>query len=121
MKQNRIFIGNFDGDVVGQFVRYLHSGSLNETLAVSAPELLEFADEYEVDGLKLLVQDRLSKSITIKTVCKTFELAMSFADTAALREACEEYIRSNIKAVKSCGGWRKMKGYSKSQFRAKFF
>ena len=53
-KQKRVKIEDFDADVVAQFVRYIHTGSINESLVVSTLELLKIADKYDVTGLKIL-------------------------------------------------------------------
>ena len=107
-KSKRVSIEDFDADVVEQFIRYVHTDSIDEPLKVSARELLMIADKYDVRGLRNLAQKELVKSISVKTVCATFEFAMLIADAEALQIACSEFICDNREDVKSKGGWQKL-------------
>ena len=120
-KSKRISIEDFDVDVVSQLVRYIHTDSIDESLEVTVRELLLIADKYDVRGLKDIAQTLLSKSLTIETVCDTFEFAMLIADAKALREVCVGFIRANRLVVKSRGNWQNLNSEAKIQLFDAFF
>ena len=120
-KSKRISIEDFDADVVSQLVRYIHTDSIDETLEVTARELLLIADKYDVRGLKDIAQNLLSKSLTVETVCDTFEFATLIADAKALREVCVGFIRANRLVVKSRGNWQNLNNEAKAQLLDVFF
>ena len=104
VQSKRVSIADFDADVVKQFLHYVYTDSIDSSLDVSACELLLIADKYDVRGLINLAQKRLIKSLSVETVCATFELATLIVSAEALRAACSDYICNNRKAVKPKGG-----------------
>ena len=120
-KSKRISIEDFDADVVSQLVRYVHTDRIDESLEVSARELLLIADKYDVRGLKIIAQNLLLKSLTIETVCDTFEFAALIADAEALRLACFDFIRKHRSDVKSRGNWQNLNNEAKAQLFDVFF
>ena len=115
-KSKRVSIEDFEADVVEQFVRYVHTDSIDESLKVSLRELLLVADKYDVSGLKNFVQKLLAKSLSVETVCATFELATLITDTRLLQNACSEFICYNRDAVKSKSGWQNLSQNAKDHF-----
>ena len=116
----RVSIEDFDADVVAdvveQLIRYIHTGSINESLEVSARELLKIADKYDVAGLKLLAQKQMSNGINDETVGDTLEVAVMIADAEALRKKCCQYIEKNTKALKSKGSILQLNDSAKVEF-----
>ena len=112
-KSKRISIEDFDAAVVEQFVRYIHTDTIDESLEVFARELLMIADKYDVRGLKNLAEKRLIKSLSIETVCATFEFVTLITNVEELRVACSKFICNNRDAVKLKGDWQKLSENSK--------
>ena len=102
-KQNRISTEDFDADAVEQLIRYIHTGSINESLGVSARNLLEIALEFQVAGLKTLAKEQLAAENTVETVCETLEFAMLSDDSENLREECFKFIQANMNEVQAAG------------------
>ena len=114
-KSKRVSIEDFDADVVEQFVRFIYIDSIDESLEVSARELLKIANKYDVRGLKDLAQMQLVTSLSVEMVCRMFEFAPMIADAEVLRIACSEFICDNRDAVELKGGWQKLSDSAKIQ------
>ena len=102
-KQERVSIENFDTDAIEQLIRYIHTGSINESHGVSACNLLEIALEFQVAGLKTLAKEQLAAVNIVETVCDTLEFAMLSADSEDLRNECCKFIQANMNEVQSAG------------------
>ena len=95
----RVSIEDFDAEVVEQFISYVHTDSIDTSLKVPALELLMIADKYDVRGLKNLAQKQLIKSLSLETVCATFELVTMINSIEALQAACNKLICNNRDAI----------------------
>ena len=82
---NGILVADFDSNVVKQLVRYIYTGTIDESLQASARNLLLIADRYKVRGLVLLALCKLANTIGFETVCATLNLATLIADTEDYR------------------------------------
>ena len=120
-KSKCVSVEDFDDNVVEQFVCYIHTDTVDESLEVSARELLMIADKYDVSGLKNLAQKRLIKSLSIETVCAAFELVTLISNAEALRAACSKFIRNIRYAIKSKGGWQKLSKSTQDQLLGVLF
>ena len=114
-KSKRVSIEDFDADIVEQFVRFIYIDSIDESLEVSARELLKIADKYDVRGLKDLALKQLIENFSVETVCGMFDFSTMIADAEALRTAYSEFICDNRDAVKSNGGWQNLSKDAKAE------
>ena len=114
-KSKRVSIEDFDADVVEQFVLYIHTDTIDESLEVSARELLMIADKYDNSGLKNFAQKQLIENFSVETICDTFEFAIMISNAEALRIACSDFIRNNRDAIKSKDDWQKLSESAQAQ------
>ena len=119
-RTNRIQVDDFDGQVVKQLVRYIHTGAIDDSLATSDLDLLFIAEKYDVEGLKFLALVRLQKSLSIDTVCDLFAFALDITDAVELRDECVEFILHNRKAVREHQSWQSLSESAKD-FLISFF
>ncbi|KAI6174506.1 hypothetical protein M3Y97_00998400 [Aphelenchoides bicaudatus] len=74
---NIIEINDFDVNLVGEFVRYLHTGKLNN-LKENAMEMFKIADYYGVCGLRTICLDVVSKQLNSANAVECFKFASNF-------------------------------------------
>ena len=113
-RNDRIAIDDFDSNVIEQLVRYIQTSTIDESLEASDCDLLLIADKYDVCGLKILAQSRLTSAINIETVCAALNAATLVADTHELLAACYRFICTNQTAVKTHESWQTLSESSKA-------
>ncbi|KAL6643063.1 hypothetical protein ACP70R_021244 [Stipagrostis hirtigluma subsp. patula] len=87
--------------VFKSLLHFIYTDSLPETeegqeedAAVMAQHLLEAADRYDMQRLKLICEDRLCRDIDVSTVATTLALAEQHR-CHRLKEACFEFLKSS--------------------------
>ncbi|PIN25860.1 Karyopherin (importin) alpha [Handroanthus impetiginosus] len=78
-------IPNIRWDVFELMMRYIYTGSVDVNLDI-AHDLLEAADQYLLDGLKLLCEYTIAKDITAENASMMFDLSEAF-NALSLRQA----------------------------------
>jgi speckle-type POZ protein len=97
--ENRIRIDDMAAQVFRTLLHFIYTDSLPETIeqdnggATMAQHLLEAADRYDLQRLKLICEDRLCQQIDVSTVATTLALAEQH-HCQALKEACFEFLKS---------------------------
>ncbi|EER91604.1 BTB/POZ and MATH domain-containing protein 1 [Sorghum bicolor] len=97
--ENCIRIDDMAPQVFQTLLHFIYTDSLPETIeqddsgATMAQHLLEAADRYDLQRLKLICEDRLCQQIDVSTVATTLALAEQH-HCQALKEACFEFLKS---------------------------
>lgn len=73
-KSNRIEINDIDESVFIEMLRYIYTGK-PENLEIMVPELLEAADKYDLEKLKIICETELLKNVSKENVVEVLILA----------------------------------------------
>ncbi|CAN6352007.1 unnamed protein product [Urochloa humidicola] len=108
----RIEVKDVDPKVFKAALHYMYTNALPEMEEgddmAMAQGLLAAADRFKIDGLKLLCEETLSRSIDVGTVAGTLAVAEQHG-CRALKAACLEFMArpENLKAVMETEGYEK--------------
>uniref|UniRef100_A0A0D9VF92 Speckle-type POZ protein n=1 Tax=Leersia perrieri TaxID=77586 RepID=A0A0D9VF92_9ORYZ len=103
-----INIEDMEADVFSSLIHFIYTDSLPETSqdVVMAQHLLVAADRYNIERLKLICLEKLSKNINSNMVATTLALAEQHG-CIGLKEACFEFLSSpaNLEATMASDGF----------------
>uniref|UniRef100_A0A0K0FI14 Speckle-type POZ protein (inferred by orthology to a human protein) n=1 Tax=Strongyloides venezuelensis TaxID=75913 RepID=A0A0K0FI14_STRVS len=105
-KSNVIEINDFSLEAVKEMVSYLYTGrspKINEI----AIEMLEIAEKYKLEGLKMIAAESLFKILSVKNVCEYLEKS-ELCSAEILKEFCIRYIYLNAEEVVKSEKWKRI-------------
>uniref|UniRef100_A0A0K0FI15 Speckle-type POZ protein (inferred by orthology to a human protein) n=1 Tax=Strongyloides venezuelensis TaxID=75913 RepID=A0A0K0FI15_STRVS len=105
-KSDVIEINDFRLEVVKEMVNYLYTGRSPRVDEI-AIEMLEIAEKYKLEGLKLIATESLFKSLNVENVCDYLEKS-ELCSAENLKEFCIRYIYLNAEEVVKSEKWRRI-------------
>ena len=104
---NRVQMADIDPSILEAILSFLYTG---ECAAVStmAEKLLSVAEEYELENLRLVCEQELSRSITVENVLAMLVLAHTHR-ARYLKATCLDYIVANSSSLLISEEWDELK------------
>uniref|UniRef100_A0A6G1SNG6 Protein roadkill n=1 Tax=Aceria tosichella TaxID=561515 RepID=A0A6G1SNG6_9ACAR len=122
-KFNRVEVTDVDSDVLEEMLRFIYTGksTLEQRLQSKehkdqkeqekeqhlAVELLQAANKYQLDRLKLICEEALYKTLSAESVAEILSLADLY-NAAQLKNQAIEYISTHATEVIETDGWNRM-------------
>lgn len=122
-KFNRVEVPDVDPDVLEEMLRFIYTGksSLEQRLQIKeqkdqkeqekeqhlAIELLQAANKYQLDRLKLICEEALYKTLSADSVAEILSLADLY-NAAQLKNQAIEFISTHATEVIETEGWNRM-------------
>jgi speckle-type POZ protein len=105
-RSNRVEIEDIRYDVLREMVHFIYTGR-TPNLIDMACELLQAADKYALERLKVMCEDTLCLSLTTDNVADTLILA-DVHSAKQLKERCLSFIAERAKDIIHSDGWKKI-------------
>lgn len=122
-KYNRVEVTDVDPDVLEEMLRFIYTGksTLEQRLQIKEPkdqkeqekeqhlaiELLQAANKYQLDRLKLICEEALYKTLSAESVAEILSLADLY-NAAQLKNQAIEFISIHATEVIETDGWNRM-------------
>uniref|UniRef100_A0A0N5BPA0 Speckle-type POZ protein (inferred by orthology to a human protein) n=1 Tax=Strongyloides papillosus TaxID=174720 RepID=A0A0N5BPA0_STREA len=103
---NVIKINDFRLEVVKEMITYLYTGK-SPNMDKMACEMLEIGEEYKLGQLKLMAEESLLHSLSIKNVCYYLVCSEVYSG-GILQEWCLRFIYLHAKEIIDTKGWGKV-------------
>jgi speckle-type POZ protein len=108
-RDSKMILTDTNPVAVNQMLTYMYSGSLPENfLDEHAPALMQIAEKYALDPLKLLCQDKLISRLNGNNVCLMLEIADAH-NADVLMEACIPMVRAFGRRIINSAEWADMR------------
>ena len=104
---HRVEMLDVPADTMDTILTYMYTGKV-ENIDKSALDLLPKAEEYQLEGLKIMCEEALSKTLTAETVIDVLVMADTH-NAQNLKQSCLTFITKNITDVKKSSAWREEK------------
>ena len=104
---NRINMTDVSTDIMDAILTYMYTGEVNNVDRI-AYDVLSKAEKYQLEGLKVICEEALSKMLAAYTVVDVLLLADTH-NAQTLRQSCLEFIAKNIVEVKKLSMWSEEK------------
>jgi BTB/POZ domain len=87
----KLVIKDYEPEIVEEFLRFLYTGAVAD-LAKNPTELFRIADKYDVQDLKILVEQSILEIITHENVLvvELYEVGKQWNSTAIVRQTVEK-------------------------------
>uniref|UniRef100_A0A0N5B4K8 BTB domain-containing protein n=1 Tax=Strongyloides papillosus TaxID=174720 RepID=A0A0N5B4K8_STREA len=105
-ESNIVEMNDFRLGVVKDMVNYLYTGK-SPRIDEIATEMLEIAEKYKLEGLKMIATESLLRSLNVENVCEYLEKSELYS-AEVLKEFCVRYIYLNAEEVVKYEKWRKI-------------
>uniref|UniRef100_A0AC34GKK5 BTB domain-containing protein n=1 Tax=Panagrolaimus sp. ES5 TaxID=591445 RepID=A0AC34GKK5_9BILA len=87
-QESKINITDTTAKAIEHMLHYLYSSKLSETFPYEdAADVIQLADKYDMEPLKILVQRRLADQLTVSNLCDIFHIA-HLHNADQLMESC---------------------------------
>ncbi|XP_057319524.1 speckle-type POZ protein-like isoform X1 [Microplitis mediator] len=96
-KENRIPVQDITSEIFEKLLEYIYTDEVTD-LDADAERLLEAADKYQIQSLKDICQESLSKTLTVENSLKIMDKADLY-DAQELLQFTNDFITSNIKEI----------------------
>jgi len=107
--EGRIRLTDTNPTAVQQMLTYMYSGSLPDIFEDDhAPSLIEIAEKYGLDPLKIICQNKLISHLSISNVCQMMILADTH-NADLLMSACIPLVKSFINQLLNTPEWLELK------------
>ncbi|XP_065212912.1 speckle-type POZ protein B-like [Planococcus citri] len=103
-EENRVIIKDIGEDVMDEMLRYIYTGKC-ENVDNMAYELMEAADKYALDGLKMICGEALCKTLTVENASNILVLA-DLRGMKDLKTKVITFISSNFAKVLDTETWK---------------
>jgi len=90
-KENAVKIPNIDGVTLKELLRYIYCNSV-EDLSEVAEELVQAAEQYQLEELKQICFNYMIESLSLDNVIARFQIADHISDASDLFEKCMDMI-----------------------------
>ena len=94
---SRVDIEDAEPNVVEEMLRFIYTGKVKD-LNLIACELFKISDQYLLDGLKLICEDTLCKSLSVENVLEMISLA-DLHNAKTLKTKAEEFRVTHAKEI----------------------
>lgn len=106
MDSNRVEIMDFDDVIVGGMLEYIYKGQV-DILSERAPDLLQIAEKYELQGLKEICEFTIAKHLTVENAAEVLVIA-HIHNAALLKATVIDFINRNKEDVRKTNGFRRV-------------
>ena len=100
---HRVEMLDVPADTMKTILTYMYTGKV-ENIDKSALDLLPKAEEYQLEGLKVMCEEALSKMLTAETVIDVLVMADTH-NAQNLKQSCLTFITKNLTDVKKSSAW----------------
>ena len=108
-QSGEVHITDVQAPVMKELLRFMYSGRCsNGALQAMAEPLLEAADKYAVDALRLQCEAQLQSSLSAENVLHMLMLADAHGTCDGLKDACPEFVGLNTEKVLLSKSWAEM-------------
>ncbi|CAD5206938.1 unnamed protein product [Bursaphelenchus okinawaensis] len=108
-KNGRMKMSDCCPDAVAQMLYYMYSGSLPQEFEYEhASPLMQIADKYALEPLKLLCQEKLIQRLNAANVIQMLVMA-DYQNATVLLDACIPVIKANSRRIISSAEWEHLK------------
>ena len=104
---HRVEMLDVPADTMDTILTYMYTGKV-ENINRSALDLFPKAEEYQLEGLKFMCEEALSKTLTAETVIDVLVMADTH-NAQNLKQSCLMFITKNITDVKKSSAWTEEK------------
>lgn len=103
-EQNRVVIEDMNEDTMQEILRYIYTGKC-QNLNKLAEELLAAADKYELDRLKMICMESLTRTVSVENAGNLLVLA-DLHGVNELKVEVIKFIVANFTVVSNTTGWK---------------
>ena len=108
-QSGEVRITDAQAPVMKELLRFMYGGECSDgALQVMAEPLLEAADKYAVDALRLQCEAQLQSTLSVENVLQVLVLADAHGTCDGLKDACLEYVGLHKEAVLVSESWTEM-------------
>ncbi|TKR63164.1 hypothetical protein L596_027029 [Steinernema carpocapsae] len=108
-QENTIRLDDTTSFAIQQMLTYMYSGNIPPLLDdEQASSVMQLADKYGIDHLKLLCEERLIEKLELENVCLMMHLADSH-NAGNLKLACNDLVTLNKRQVMATQSWSELR------------